>query len=131
MRFFHRTLVVFNNLWIHFIFREFINVSLCLKYLVQLFKWRLELGIWEVVFFPVPEVIVYSFLVYFGIVQIWHMYHSWEKRIGLRLSFYLPKRISLCSRYVFFTVPSRILSHLEQLRIELPKLTPSILMKIV
>ena len=33
------------------------------------------------VFFPVPEEIVYSFLVYFGIIQIWPMYYSLDKRI--------------------------------------------------
>ena len=40
-------------------------MPLCLKYLVQSFIWRVELGIWEVVFFFVPEEIVYSFLVYY------------------------------------------------------------------
>ena len=39
-------------------------MPLCLKYLVQSPKWRVELGVWEVVFFLVPEEIVYSF---FGI----------------------------------------------------------------
>ena len=47
------------------IYLESLIVSLCLKYLAQSSKWRVELGIWEVVFFPVPEKIVYSFLVYY------------------------------------------------------------------
>ena len=38
---------------------------------------------------------------------------------------------SLCSRYESFTILSLILSHLELLRIELPKLTQSILMEVV
>ena len=46
---------------------------------------QMELGVWEVVVFSVPEEIVYSFLVYFGMVQIWPMYHSLDKRVGLRL----------------------------------------------
>ena len=36
-------------------------MCLCLKYLLRPCKWRVELGVWEVVFFPVPEEIVYSF----------------------------------------------------------------------
>ena len=39
---------------------------MCLKYLVRPSKWRVELGVWEVVFFPVPEEIVYSFLNFFS-----------------------------------------------------------------
>ena len=39
-------------------------MSLSLNYLVHSSKWRVELGVWEVLFFPVPEEIVYSF---FGI----------------------------------------------------------------
>ena len=30
------------------------------------------------------------------------MYHNWEKVFSLQLSFYLSKRVSLCSRYGFF-----------------------------
>ena len=59
------------------------------------------------------------------------MYQVWIRGFSLRLSFYLSKRVSLCSRYGFFTIPSLILSHLELSRIELPKLTPSLLMEIV
>ena len=85
-----------------------------------------------------------SFLKYFGIVYfwefgyiwhildiyIWHLYTTvWIRRFGLRLSIYFLKRISLCSRYVFFYYTITYLSRLELLRIELPKLTPSILMK--
>ena len=36
-------------------------MRLCLKYLVHLFKWRVGLGVWEVVFIPIPEEIEYSF----------------------------------------------------------------------
>ena len=62
-------------------------MSLCLEYLVQSSKWRVELGVWEVVFFPVPEEVVYPFLVYFGIVQIWPMYHSLDKKVWITIMF--------------------------------------------
>ena len=55
-----KALVGLNNLWIHFIFREFYRVSMskipCLP-----------LSSWEVVFFPFPEEIVYSFNLIFDI----------------------------------------------------------------
>ena len=44
-----------------------------------------------------------SFLVYFGIVDIWPKYHSLIRGFGLRLSFYLSKRVSLCSNYEYFS----------------------------
>ena len=91
-------------------------MSLCLKYLVQSSKWRVELGIWKVAFFPVQEEIVYSFL----------MYCFLDKRVWFRIIF-----LPLISRYEFFTIPSLILSHLELSRIELRMLTSSILMKIL
>ena len=36
-------------------------VCLCLKDLVRPSKWRVELGVWEVAFFPFPDEIVCSF----------------------------------------------------------------------
>ena len=74
------------------------------------------LGIWKVVFFPVPEEIVYSFSVHYFL----------DKRVWFIIIFLL-----LSSRYGFFAIPSLILSHLELSRIELPKLTSSILMEIL
>ena len=61
------------------LFLESLIMSLCLKYLVQSFKWRVKLSVWEVVFFPVPKVIVFSFSVYYFL----------DKGFGLQLSFYL------------------------------------------
>ena len=69
-------------------------VSPCLKYLEQWSKWRAELGVWEVVFFTVPEQIVCYFFVYFGLVQIWKMYHSLDKRVWFTIIF-LPVKESL------------------------------------
>ena len=41
------------------------------------------------------------FLFYFGIVQIWLCTTIWIVGFGLRLSFYISKKVSLCSRYGF------------------------------
>ena len=93
MRFFQRVLIL-----------ESLIVSLCLKYLVQSSKWTVQLGIWEVVFFPVLEEIVYSFLVYYFL----------DKRVWFSV---------ISSSYLsvldmdFFAIPSLILSHSELLRI--------------
>ena len=53
------------------LFLESLIVSLCLKYLVHSSKWRVEVGVYKVVFFPFPEEIVYIFLLYFGILISW------------------------------------------------------------
>ena len=80
------------------------------------------------------------FLVHFGIVQIGPMYHSLDKRIWSTFIF-LPLKESLSLSVPdmdFFSIPLVTFSDLELStivlelsRIVLPKLTPSILMKIV
>ena len=66
-----------------------------IKFLVHLSKWRVEQGVCEVIsFFPVPEEIAYSFLVYFGIAQFWLMYHSLDRRVWFTIIF-LPLKESL------------------------------------
>ena len=46
-------------------------VCLCLKYLIHSSKWRVELGVWKVVFFRLPEKIVYSFFNFlFDVLQL-------------------------------------------------------------
>ena len=77
-------------------------VSPWLKYWVQSSRCRVKLGIWEAVFFPVSEEIVYSFLVYYFL----------GKRVWFVIIF-----LPLSSRQVFFAIPSLILSHLELSRI--------------
>ena len=52
---------------------------------------------------------------------------DWIRGFGLGF-FYLSKIVSLCPRYSFFISPL-ILFQLGLLRIQLPKLTPSILME--
>ena len=61
--------------------------------------------VWEVVFLPVPEVVYFSFNILFDIFwdYIFDLYIKiWRRGFGLRLSFYLSKRASLCSRYGVF-----------------------------
>ena len=105
MRFFQRVLVRWDLITFESILVwESLIVSLCLKYLVQSSKWTVQLGIWEVVFFPVLEEIVYSFLVYYFL----------DKRVWFSIisSFYLS-----VLDMEFFAIPSLILSHSELLRI--------------
>ena len=72
-----------------------------IKYLVRSSKWKVELDVWEVVFFPVREKIVYSF--YNFVVDIfWNSINlayvcitAWRRGFDLRLSFYFSKRVSL------------------------------------
>ena len=104
MRSFQKALVRFNKLWIHFIFREFNWVSMFKipsPYL-QMESWARCLG---GCFFPFQKkayILSISFAIYFRIVYIWPVNHSFDKRIWFTISFYFSKRISLCSRYWFF-----------------------------
>ena len=59
------------------------------------------------------------------------MYLSLDKRIWFMIIFLpIKKSVILFKIWIFFIIPSLILSQLELLRIELSNLTPSILMKI-
>ena len=107
-------------------------MRLCLKYLVRLSKWRVELGFWEVVYFLVPEETVYSFPISisigFGIAEIWPCTRAWRKEFGLKLSFYKPHSIPDIE---FAVIPSLFLPYLKLLITDLSKLTSSILIEIV
>ena len=71
-----------------------------------------------------------SFLIFWNSINL-PMYHSLETRIWFRIIF-LPVKKSLALFQIWvFCQPSIILSHLELSRIDLPKLTSSILMEIV
>ena len=59
------------------------------------------------------------------------MYQSLDKRIWFTVIFSPPKESHYVPDMDFFGIPSPFSFHLELLRIELPKLTPSILMEIV
>ena len=59
------------------------------------------------------------------------MHLSLEKRIRFKIMILSLKESLTLFQIGFFTISSLILSHLELSRIELPKLTPGILMEIV
>ena len=124
--------MAFYNLWIHFIFREFnfFSMSKIPIPLIQMESWtRCVRGSFYLL---APEEIVYSFLVYFVIVQTWSIYHSLDKQVWLLIMF-LPLKgsLTLFNIWISFAIPSLFLSDLELSRIELPTLTPSTLMEIL
>ena len=80
-------------------FLESLLVFLCLKYLVQPSKWRVKLGIWEVVFFPVPEEIVYSFLVYY----------FFDKRVSFTMTCILSRQVKILKKMVVLSAKFTIL----------------------
>ena len=98
-------------------------------------KWRNQLGVWDVVFFPGPEEILYFFNILFDI--FWDSTNSacvsklGEKELVYDYLFTSQRESHSVPDMDFFTITSLILSHLELSRIELPKLTSSILMEIV
>ena len=124
--------MAFYNLWIHFIFREFnfVSMSKIPIPLIQMESWtRCVRGSFYLL---VPEEIVYSFLVYFVIVQTWSIYHSLDKKVWLLIMFLpLKESLTLFNIWISFAIPSLFLSDLELSRIELPTLTPSTLMEIL
>ena len=124
--------MAFYNLWIHFIFREFnfVSMSKIPIPLIQMESWtRCVRGSFYLL---APEEIVYSFLVYFVIVQTWSIYHSLDKKVWLLIMFLpLKESLTLFNIWISFAIPSLFLSDLELSRIELPTLTPSTLMEIL
>ena len=75
-------------------FSEKLIECLCLKYLVHPLKlesWAMRLGGY---FFPFQRktyILLISFLIYFGIVYIWPICHSLDKRICFTIIFLSPK----------------------------------------
>ena len=57
---FQKALVEFNNLWIHLFFKEFNWISMS-KILSSPFKWRAEVGAWEVSLFCSSRVVCVFF----------------------------------------------------------------------
>ena len=79
IRSFQSSFMGFNNIWIHFIFRKFNWVSMSKMSKECLSVWE----IWLSLSFQRKLYILFSisFLIYFGIVYIWTMYQSLDKRI--------------------------------------------------
>ena len=87
-------------------------------------KWRVELGVWEVIF---SSYFRGNCLFFFGIARIWPMCHSLDKRVWLSIMFLpLKQSLTLLQIWISFIIPSPILPNLE-----LSKLTPNILMEIL
>ena len=111
---FPERIVGFNNLWIHFIFREFncVSMSIIPCSLIQMESWARFLGD---VFFPLPEEIEYSFLLYFGIVQIWLKGFEWEGLVCDYLFNSQRESHSVLDMDFFsFAIPSLILFDLDK-----------------
>ena len=111
-------------------------VCLCLKYLVRPSKWKVELGVWEVAFFPVPEKIVYSFFnlpfdIFWNSINLAYVSQLGEEDFIYSYLFTSERESHFVPDMDFFAIPSLILSHLELSKIELLKLTSSILMETV
>ena len=99
MRFFQRALIGFNNLWIHFIFREFNCVSLSKvpSPIVQMESWTRCLG--DCIFSCSRGNRIFFFGTFWNSSIFGLCTTVWIRAFGLQLSFYFSKRVSLCSRY--------------------------------
>ena len=111
-------------------------MCLCLKYIVRPFIWRAELGVWEVVLFPVPGKIVYSFFnflfdIFWNSINLAYVSRLGEEDLVYNYFFASQRESHSVPDMDFFAILSLILSHLDLSRIELPKLTSSILTKIM
>ena len=106
-------------------------MSLSLKYIAHSYKWRVGQMSASLHFLPVPEEIIYSFSVYFVIVQTWSIYHSLDKKVWLWNMSLPVKESNSVPDMDFFCYTFIFLSDVELSRIELPKLTPSILTEIL
>ena len=98
-------------------------------------KWKVELGVWEVVSFLVPEEIVYSFFnflfdIFWNSINLVFVSHLGEKDLVYDYLPPLKESLTLFQYGFFFAIHWLILSHLELSRIELPKLTSRVLMEI-
>ena len=109
---------------------------LCLKYLVRPSKWRVELGVWEVVFSPVPGEIVYYFFsslfdIFWNSINLRYVSQLGQEDLVHDHLFTSQIESHSVPDIDFFAIPSLILSHLKLSRIESPKLALSILIGIV
>ena len=133
MRFFQRALVGFNNFWIYFTFRE-LSCDFMSKIpspLIPIDSWARGLG--SRIFSCFSRNHILFFVIFWNSTNL-AMYHSLNKRVWFAIIFYLSKRFSICFRYGFsfycYTLTYFVIL-MELSRIELPKLTPSILMEML
>ena len=65
-----------------FLSSSILCLSKTLKYLACPSKWRVELTVWEILFFPVPEEIAYSFFNFlFDILEL-YKFGLWVSQLG-------------------------------------------------
>ena len=133
MRFFQRALVGFNNFWIYFTFRE-LSCDFMSKIpspLIPIDSWARGLG--SRIFSCFSRNHILFFVIFWNSTNL-AMYHSLNKRVWFAIIFYLSKRFSICFRYGFsfycYTLTYFVIL-MKLSRIELPKLTPSILMEML
>ena len=133
MRFFQRALVGFNNFWIYFTFRE-LSCDFMSKIpspLIPIDSWARGLG--SRIFSCFSRNHILFFVIFWNSTNL-AMYHSLNKRVWFAIIFYLSKRFPICFRYGFsfycYTLTYFVIL-MELSRIELPKLTPSILMEML
>ena len=93
-------------------------MCICLKYLVHPSTWKVELGVWEVVFFPVPGEIVNSFFNFlFGIfwknINLAYVSQLAEKDLIYDCVFTSQRESHSVTDMDFFAIRSPILSRLE------------------
>ena len=112
-------------------------MRLCQKFLLHLSKWGVWLGVWEVVFFPVPEEVVCSFFnilfdIFWAKYKFGQCIQTWRRGFVVYDYLFTSQREShSVPDRDFFATLLLISSHFVLWRIELPKLTSSILMEIV
>ena len=131
VRFFQRALVGFNKLWIQFIFRElnWVSMSKRPRPIVQVESWNRCLGGCT---FPCSRGNrTFFFSIFWNSTNLAYVTDFGLEGLVYDYLFTFQRESHSVPYMDFFTIPSLILSHLELSRIELPKLTPSILMKIV
>ena len=103
---FHKALVELNNLWIHLVLKEF-NWASMSKIPSSPFQMETSTrSLRGLFFFVVTEEFVSSFLIFslifFIIVDIGPMYHSFDERIWFTFIFSLSKRVTLVPIFFFF-----------------------------
>ena len=110
-------------------------MCLCLKYLIHPSKWRVELVVWKVLFFSVPEEILYSFfnflLIFWNSINLAYVSQLREEDLISDYLFNFQRESHSVSDMYFFAILSIILSRLELSREYLTMLTSSNLMEIV
>ena len=98
-------------------------MCLCLKYLVFPSKMRAELGVLNIVSFPVPGEMVYSFFkiffdIFWNSISLTQILHFGKEDLVYDYLFTSQRESEFVPDMDFFAIPSHILFPLELLRIK-------------